>query len=145
MLEQIVRPFQNPDVLSTRTIVASNRQVAVERARIVFGKSGAMPVPTVETSAGFRVANCNNTWKEKERQTHPQRVEQPDNPDNYVMIDVIDSIKFERQAEGERTDSPEPVFVAFARKVSSALATGWGNISTVDVCEDNFKLNNPAT
>jgi hypothetical protein len=144
MLEQIIRPFQKPDVLSTRTIVASNRQVTVERARIVFGKAGAMPVPTIETSAGFRVANCNNTYKEKSRKTHPQRIEQPDNPDNYVNIDVTDEITFARTPD-DPPNAIEARFTAFAREVSSAIATGWGNISTIDVCEDNFKLNNPAS
>lgn len=144
MLEQIVRPFQTPNTLATsRVVIGRNTQVQVTQAQLIFGAAGTLPTPTIHaTGIDFKVTNCDNTNREKSRQTHKVKVQQPGNPDNYVMVEAIDQIVFSKTPDDVQNDFNQ-AFVAFAKSVADAINAPWGmsRLPPTD-CNEKFTLKN---
>jgi hypothetical protein len=100
MLEELVRPFQSPAVISSRRIVTSNTKAPLETAHLEWGKSGALP-SAIETAAdqpaqgiNFNTKKEDQHLKEKTRETERVKVQQEGNPDNYVVIERVKSVSF---------------------------------------------------
>lgn len=94
-LEGIVRPFQQPDRLTRRRIVATNTKLDVNPVSLTWGEAGTLPEPQV--GVGFSLK------KEKQHVAievnyKPVRVENPDDPSQYVMVNRPTSIRFKEKA-----------------------------------------------
>lgn len=110
-LESIVRPFQRPDSLARKRIVASNTKIDVQPAIISWGKSGtitaAHQIDQIDpTGAEFTVITCDDNFTEVGRKVDQIRVEQtlPDgtrNPDNYVDLDRPYQVTMKKESETE--------------------------------------------
>lgn len=94
-LEGIVRPFQQPDRLTRKRIVATNTKLDINPVSLTWGEAGNLPEPQV---------GVNFTLK-KEKQhvaieviSKPVRIENPDDPTQYVMVSRPTSIKFKEKA-----------------------------------------------
>jgi hypothetical protein len=102
MLEQIVRPFARPNTLARRRIIASSTKIEVPEAIISWGSAGTLPGATeIEqidpTGVNFNVITCKDNYEEVDRQSRPVRIEQQDNPENYVVFNRIDQVSFLRR------------------------------------------------
>lgn len=99
MFESVVRPAQNPDVLPRRRIVSSQTVVDVVPGAITWGQSGQLPSP-VEVPVGelpmrwnFKIQKSKE-YKSTKMDTETIRVENPDDSDQYVMLQRIKKINF---------------------------------------------------
>lgn len=107
-LESIVRPFQRPDSLATRRIIASREKVEVTPAVISWGKPGtiaaAHQIDAIDpTGTSFTVKLLDEEYTEDpgKRKTDVRRITQtlPDgtkNPDNYVDLNRPYQVTFEK-------------------------------------------------
>jgi hypothetical protein len=104
-LETLVRPFQSPTPIGTRRITPVRTAVATETAGGRWGKPGNMPVP-VEVPPGedpllvsFEVKK-RKEHQDVSRETEKVRIQNPDDPDQYVIAERIKKITFkEKKAE----------------------------------------------
>ncbi len=108
-LEGIVRPFQRPDTLARRRLIASASQVEVTPAIISWGSSGTLAsahqideIPDLENGGSFTVLTCDDQYEETQRQVDVRRVVQtlPDgtvNPDNFVDLERPYRVYFEKK------------------------------------------------
>lgn len=106
MLEKIVRPFQRPDSLSTKRIVATEEKIQVSPATLSWGRPGTLPAAHQieaidETGISFTVVNSDDKFTELDRKVDVRRIEQtlPDgtlNPDNYIDLERPYTVRFEK-------------------------------------------------
>jgi hypothetical protein len=98
MLEQVVRPVQAPATLRFGSIPVDDTKQAPEAATIRWGQVGDLPTAQEETTAEdgteFKVIDCDDKFAEKQRTVSKIRVENPDDPDQYVMVERVDRISF---------------------------------------------------
>lgn len=103
-IEQIVRPFQSPTPLNTRRVIPSSTKEAPQTATIIWGKPGTMPV-AVESAAdqpvpmpGVNVKTKKVTDRnvEKSRETETIRIENPNDPSQYVIVERVKKITFDK-------------------------------------------------
>src|SRR5712691_5167083 len=91
-LEAIVRPFQTPTTIADKakpiTTVAKSTP---QKALLVWGSVGQSP--DLE-SLNFNVTNSDRIYKEKSRKTTQVRIENPDDPNQYIITQRINSIQF---------------------------------------------------
>lgn len=97
-----------------------------EPGKICWGTVGAMPSAEPMPTFGF---NVKENWKETSRQSEKVRVENPDDPSQYVMEDRPTSVKFDAKdnsgGSGPNTASKEaeglvelpPVYVTHVHPV----------------------------
>jgi hypothetical protein len=104
-LESLIRPYQAPSTIGTRRIVTVRTKVPEETAGGTWGVAGNLPV-AVEVPPGEDPALLSFTTKKKKdheeisRVTEKVRVENPDDPSQYVVVERIKSVKFkEKNAE----------------------------------------------
>jgi len=90
-LEYVVRPFATKKVTPPTRLVESETTVA-DAVIVVSGAEGLVQKWTLTATQDFNVKD-KDTYKEQSRKTTPKRVENPDDPDQYVMVDRIDSMK----------------------------------------------------
>ena len=136
-LEQAIRPFQAPGTLATRRIIAVNSQISVTRALITWGAAGAMPTPTEEDAAeqfAFKVEQCDENNTEQTRKTHTTRVTQDGNPDNYVDVELTNSISFQKKATNKLVGSLVSETTAFTQEDPFA-GTPFGDVPQGDNCK----------
>lgn len=105
-LEQLVRPFARPDALSRRRIVASNLKIEVTPAIISWGAAGsiagAQEIEAIdEGGTAFTVLSCDDRYEEVDRGERAARVENPDDPNQYVMVNRPTYIAFNKASEWE--------------------------------------------
>lgn len=100
MLEQLVRPFQSPQPIGTRRIVATSIKLPTQTSHLEWGNTGALPTP-VESPAdqpapliSFNVKKEDQKLGEKAREVERVKVQQEGNPDNFVVIERIKQISF---------------------------------------------------
>lgn len=104
-LEQIVRPFQNTDVLSKRRIISNSTKEDTDEVIIEWGRSGDAPAASeIERDAEdgnftFEVVHCDDKYDEKNRKFNTVRIENPDDPSQYVMVQRINQISFNKKSE----------------------------------------------
>lgn len=94
-LEGIIRPFQQPDRLTRRRIVATNTKLTVQPVSLTWGEAGTLPEPQVGVNFSLK--------KEKQHVAievnyKPVRVENPDDSSQYVMVNRPTSIRFKEKA-----------------------------------------------
>lgn len=101
-LESFVRPFQRPENLGTRRIRSVTTQVPDQTAGGTWGIAGNLPV-AVEVPPGEDPALLSFTvskrkeHREVSRETERVRVENPDDPNQYVIIERIKSVRFKEK------------------------------------------------
>ena len=82
-LEQIIRPFQDRDITPPKVVIGSRKEI--EDIHVSFGGPG-------EKVFGFSLWSSTelgataNDYKEIKRTTVTKRVENPDDPDQYVDV-----------------------------------------------------------
>jgi hypothetical protein len=106
-LEQIVRPFQSPAVLAKRRVVSTSIKIDVDEVIVEWGRSGDLPAPIKrevidDEGFAFTVVKCDDNYQEKNRAFNVVRIENPDDPSQYVMVERINQIKFNKENENEQ-------------------------------------------
>lgn len=98
-LETLVRPFETKSPLATKRITPVRAEVPTETAGGRWGKAGNLPVP-VEVPPGEDPLTIGfEVKKSKEhdlvsRETEKVRVQNPDDPNQYVVIERLKSASF---------------------------------------------------
>ncbi len=145
MLEQIVRPFADPNALATTRIVAKNLSPAFQRARLLWGATGQVPTPTEEqpgAGLSFKCECCKDGYGENTRKTSMKRVENPDDPSQYVMVEAIDEIGFDVTKQG-CADGSDPVVARAFAQIDAEIAAAFPVIDlTGKDCKATFSLKN---
>lgn len=114
-LEQLVRPFARPDTLSRRRIIASNTKVEVQPAILSWGTAGSIDSPR-EVEAVDPLLIAVELKKDHDEFTEPApgmrrevervRVENPDDPNQYVMVERIRRISFQKPVSNTLATGP---------------------------------------
>lgn len=151
MLEIIVRPYQSPLNLSRQAIekIISTSGDVVANPVLEWGDAGTVPAgvqqPIPTDGGGFKVVCCNDSFTQKDRKPEKVRVENPDDPNQYVMVERDTQVKFKKDwsecDQGQKdaiTIGPVPnVFTASGNPVLQGTANG----SADKNCDQTFKLN----
>jgi hypothetical protein len=142
--EILVRPFERPQSIQRKRLVASNTKIDVSPARITFGQAGQIASPTQIEDAGstFSVLTCDDKYIESSRQTTQMRIVQklPDgtqNPDNFVDLDRPYEVKFEKIELASQKRGETQVW-------SNTFETAQfetTNPNTQNKCQSTFELN----
>lgn len=104
-LEAVVRPFVSREPLRSQRIITSSKKAAVPQTSVVtWGAAGTLPSP-VESDAdqpAIPISVTTQTKKvtdknvEKSRETEKVRIENPDDPAQYVMVDRPKKVTFNK-------------------------------------------------
>jgi hypothetical protein len=131
-LEGIIRPFQTPNSLARRRLVAGT-SVAVTPAIISWGTAGEVPAANqvdeipIDQGGAFTVVKHEH-WKEEARKSREYRIVQvlPDgtkNPDNYVDISRPYSMQFKKvddRADPNTGLTPDQLSSKYEKQVYSS-------------------------
>lgn len=149
MLEQLVRPFQSPFAVAQRRItVISVETSSLPDARLTWGTVGTLPAGAIEDDDknllvdGFKLETCDNTLAETSRRTKQIRVENPDDPSQFVIIQVPTSVSF---TNGERKSIVGAIAsetTAFSDISIKGSTTGWDTVTRRNDCRTEMDLNN---
>jgi sensor domain CHASE-containing protein len=148
-IEQIVRPFQSPAVISTRRIVSNSTKIPTDDVLVEFGAAGDMPaaekVEDAQDDGGvnFQVVTCDDKYSEKDRRFKTVRIENPDNPENYVMVARINEIKFNKRSEGENMTMYNNSATTFVPVPMYDNNNWFKNDENKDKCAAAYSLKNP--
>lgn len=145
MFEELVRPAAAPGSLATRLLPSNNVQVQVTRARLIWGTAGTLPGPTVESGGGFKVEECDTGFTETKRTTSNLRVENPDDPTQYVIIQRIESVAFDGKPRKKIVGSIVSETTAFA-EFDPFAGSPFGDVPQgQDGCQSTYTFHNPTT
>lgn len=98
-LENIVRPFQSaPAYLSA--VTANKVPEAVEEAVLLIKEAANRSVDTVSGAVGLTVKQ--DDLKEQNRTVKKVRVENPDDPDQYVMVENTKTLAMQDKTTGKK-------------------------------------------
>jgi len=111
-LEQIVRPFQSALAIGTRRVIVVPLDPPDDEASISWGVAGELPEAIATENPvtdgdpeaggiGYQIKSCNDTLQEKARNTEDVRVENPDDPDQYVIIARVKSMTFNKKPKNK--------------------------------------------
>jgi hypothetical protein len=89
-LELIVRPFQSKDVTPPKRIIEAEKQV--DPVDVSIGSEGGTALLFRAFSVIEFKTEDSYTYREIDRKTHTKRVENPDDPSQYVEVERIDQI-----------------------------------------------------
>lgn len=89
--ERIVRPFQKADFTPPPAAVAPEEPL--ENIVLMIGKEGGTAKMLVGNISGSITSFHEDKQKETSRTTVERRVENPDDPSQYVMVEDTDKIK----------------------------------------------------
>jgi hypothetical protein len=112
-IETIVRPFETPNSLARRRLVATNTKIPVSPARISWGSAGTLAsahqVEEVPTDGSFTVLKCDDAYQEikDSRKVDVRRIVQvlerdasgnptKTNPDNFIDLERPYRVFFEK-------------------------------------------------
>jgi hypothetical protein len=98
--EKIVRPFQTPQVSYPTRIFDTTVSAGEEILTFEFGKEGGTKV-FQESFAENSTIYQDLTSKEQTRKVHKKRVENEDDPDQFVDVEVIDKLTV-KQGQGSK-------------------------------------------
>ena len=106
-LEKIVRPFQTGDVLKPRFVPPSqpaNAGSPPEEAKLSWSGGTAGDYIQDPDPWLYNIDPAKNSWDEDPsmRVTELVRVENPDDPTQYVEIERIKQTEFQKRGTGER-------------------------------------------
>jgi hypothetical protein len=146
-IESIVRPFSTPLVIATQRIEVLTTQVPPEVAIITWGAGGTVAQPSADQvtkrpdgGINFQVNDGSGNKKLTEfvRKSTPVRVQNPDDPSQYIMVNVPTQVGFQvtpptppADKKGFGTHTEENV-------AYSTNASGYIN-------DPDFTSNNPTT
>lgn len=107
-LEQIIRPFQSRDPSATRRVISNSTKIPDQEAGVEWGNPGDLPKADKvekdeEGGMSFTVLTCDDNFDERNRKFKTIRIEQPDHPENYIMVDRINRIAFDKKSESNNT------------------------------------------
>jgi hypothetical protein len=89
-LELLIRPFQSKDVTPPKRIIGAEK--TVDPVNVSIGSAGGTAlVFRAFAVIEFKVED-DFTYKEIERKTHTKRIENPDDPSQFVDVERIDRI-----------------------------------------------------
>lgn len=89
-LELLVRPFQTKDVTPPKPIIGTEK--AVDPVNVSIGASGGTAFVFRAFSVIEFTTEDSHTYREIDRKTHIKRVENPDDPSQFVDVERIDQI-----------------------------------------------------
>lgn len=106
---EIVRPFESRAPQSKRRLVATNVKLDIEPAVISWGRSGtiagAREIEAIdETFTSFQVIDCDDRYEETDRKEVTKRIENPDDPDAFVMVARPTFIAFNKLSEWDKAN-----------------------------------------
>lgn len=93
-LEQVVRPFQRSDRRYGKLFVQSIEPVPTEPESAVLAWSASTSVQTTDIKGYMLTASLREENREVSRETRVRRVENADDPSQFVDVEVIDQIDF---------------------------------------------------
>lgn len=157
--EQIVRPFQRLPTQTTQRIIASRTKIDVPDAIAQWGQAGTLPgaieITPTEDGFAFKVVDCDEQFQEDSRKTEDIRIENPDDPNQYVVDQRIKSIVYNKKEPDNFTFTYNKTSTAFAPSPASPTGSpapfpppliGQGDINVVTdenkLCKNEYKLNN---
>lgn len=146
-LEQIIRPFQSKGVLSTRRIVSKSEKLETEEVIIEWGTAGDLPSASEiekdeEGGINFNVVKCDDKFDEKNRKFTTVRIENPDDPSQYVMVERINQITFNKESEGKNMTMYNNSTTSFVPVPLYDNNTYFSNNDDNKKCNSAFNLNN---
>lgn len=94
MLEEVIRPFQPPLVTSTGAIPVPSTTKTNQSAILQWGAPGKMPSPTSD-AANLKL--CTETLKEASRTTSTQRITNPNDSSQYVILKRTESMSLNKK------------------------------------------------
>lgn len=145
-LESIVRPFQRPDRLATRRLIAASTKIDVGEAVISWGKAGTIPgatqidEPDEDSSFSFTVKDCDEGFQELSRKVTPIRIEQEGVPENFVIFNRIDEMKMTKDTkpkESNTTNWVSYVEIALANSTTTTWRTAFDDYFG---CRNTFRF-----
>lgn len=104
-LERVIRPFQSSDVFDARTFIAdlpaSNIQLSDDECVLTW--TGENDGKYDEVESDLQLKGFDVKWKEDkaERVTEEVRIEQEDNPENYVIVERMTETTIRNQQTGQ--------------------------------------------
>lgn len=147
-LEQIIRPFQVTDILSKRRIVSNSTKIETDAAVVEWGRSGDAPAASeIEHNAetgdfAFEVVHCDDKFSEKDRKFKSIRIEQPDNPENYIMVERINRITFDKKSEANNMTMYNNSSTSFVEMPMFDNNSYFADDPNGNKCNSEFSLNN---
>lgn len=105
-LESIVRPYQRPDTLARRRLIASNTKIDVTPAVISWGTGGTLAsahqIDEIPQDGSFTVLTCDDQYEETKRLVDVRRIVQTlpngtTNPDNFIDLERPYRVYFEKK------------------------------------------------
>lgn len=137
MIETLVRPFQTPLVLGTQSVDVLSTKLANQTAILIWGVAGTIPPATEDGDyAGFKLPHCDTRLNETKRVVEEVRVQNPDDPTQFVMVERIKSITMSESPAG-----PDASWVDVDGFVHDP---SFGSNPVTSPCEHVFNLNPPA-
>lgn len=142
-MESLVRPFASPTPLATRRVISQNKTIASQQVLIAWGQPGTLPTPTKEEPGqlSFKIENCNDSFKEKNRETHDQTI--TDNASGAsVTFSITDKIIFSKApADSQNVGNFRTETTAYS--VADPFAgTSFGDVPKGQLCDSSYVLNN---
>lgn len=165
--ETLVRPFAAPESLGTRRIPVIVAQVPTQDATLTWGQAGniiepqeTVPATNVDSSGqgvgdsngaggnffGFQVRSCNTKSQEQTRKTTTQRITNPDDPSQFVDVQVPQAITFELRPQKDILESGfDGATTTFAGndEIYSIIEDIVNPTNRQDVCNQSFAFSNP--
>jgi hypothetical protein len=93
--ERIVRPFQRTGFTPAPAPAIVEPDEPLENLRFEIGKNGGTAKMLIGSESGSITAFTKTETKELSRETTERRVENPDDPSQYVIVEDTDSIESE--------------------------------------------------
>lgn len=103
MFEQLVRPFENPQVLATRRVISTSTKQAAQLAIISWGDVGTLPTAIAETDPTSKTKDeikeivddgVGDQNVEEIRNVERFKVKDKENEANFVTVERIRKIQF---------------------------------------------------
>lgn len=105
-IEQVIRPFQSGDVFSARTVVPELPPTGhhISQDVCLLEWSAVNPGQYNEIPSDLQLLGFQVEWKEDKsaRVMEEVRIEQEDNPDNYVDVERMTETSFVNMRTGQR-------------------------------------------
>lgn len=149
MFEQVTRPFARPGLLVTGRIIPSRNRKSVLPVVVIWGAAGEAPTPIEDAAPtnGFSIVvkSCDITNTESARQTNDVRVENKDDPDQFLKVRQIKQIEFKKPGKEATPEDGVAYSIQEAMKEFSAKMDQIGvDVSGIpDKCKSIYKLNWP--
>lgn len=146
MLEQVVRPFQTPGAIVSRQVSSKRIKKQREIARLLWGDTGSLPQPHKvpdDTSGGYNFKlkdDCADTYSEGKRNTSKIRVENPDDSSQYVMVERIDSMSFQKKPTNKSTATGTET-TDFVSVVDTEIKAAFDDLKN-QICDVEMKFKN---